>query len=62
MENSFEKAGTGFGFTYNKFPWAIRIDHQFYDKKLRAVQFQVFSDNKYSDHYPTQSGYILEKK
>jgi hypothetical protein len=29
MQNSFEVAGSGFGFTYKNFPWFIRIDNQF---------------------------------
>jgi endonuclease/exonuclease/phosphatase family metal-dependent hydrolase len=55
--NSFEKKGQGFGFTYNRFPWLIRIDNQFFDKKLKINYFKTYSDNNISDHYPIMAGY-----
>lgn len=60
LNNSFEEAGHGFGFTYNKFPWIIRIDNQFHSNELKPVSFKIYKDNKFSDHYPIQVGYKLE--
>jgi endonuclease/exonuclease/phosphatase family metal-dependent hydrolase len=57
FNNAFERAGTGFGFTYHHFPWFIRIDHQFYDKGLRINYFKVHKDFSASDHYPIEAGY-----
>lgn len=58
LKNSFETAGKGFGFTYNKFPFFIRIDNQFYNKGLAAVSFRV-RKNKKSDHFPIEGGYVF---
>lgn len=58
LNNAFEQAGNGFGFTYNKFPWFIRIDHQFYhSNKIKAINAQVLSHNIYSDHFPVKVKY-----
>lgn len=59
--NAFEKAGTGLGFTYNRFPSVIRIDNQFYDKRLNIEYFKTRSDMNFSDHYPIEAGYFLKK-
>lgn len=55
--NAFEKGGTGLGFTYNHFPSVIRIDNQFYDKRLKINYFITRKDMKFSDHYPIEAGY-----
>lgn len=60
LNNSFEDAGNGFGFTYNKSPWFIRIDNQFYDKELQINYCKVISDNNHSDHFPVVAGYSLK--
>lgn len=57
IPNSFEEAGSGFGFTYNRMPRFIRIDHQFHDPRWRCVQFETLSDQPYSDHYPIAGTY-----
>lgn len=57
FHNSFEKGGTGLGFTYHHFPWFIRIDNQFYDKAIRIDYFKTHNDIKISDHYPIEAGY-----
>jgi endonuclease/exonuclease/phosphatase family metal-dependent hydrolase len=63
LVNSFESAGHGFGFTYNRFPWMIRIDNQFYNEKaMKAVSFKIFYDNHFSDHFPIQAGYKFKKE
>jgi endonuclease/exonuclease/phosphatase family metal-dependent hydrolase len=60
LANSFEEAGKGFGFTYNKFPWFIRIDNQFYSPSLKVTSFEVLEDNDLSDHYPIVAGYAIQ--
>lgn len=51
-QNAFEKAGRGFGFTYNRILFFLRIDHIFSSQKLMAVQFKTHREVDYSDHYP----------
>lgn len=58
--NSFEAAGSGFGFTYHHFPWFIRIDHQFHGPGVQATWFHTRRDIVVSDHYPIVAGYRLE--
>lgn len=60
LPNSFEDAGRGFGFTYNRPPGFIRIDHQFHDPSLKALDFQTINYIKYSDHYPIVGTYQLK--
>jgi endonuclease/exonuclease/phosphatase family metal-dependent hydrolase len=61
LVNAFEKAGKGFGFTYNRTPNFIRIDNQFYDNKaLKINQFKTLSDVDFSDHYPVWGRYVFE--
>ncbi len=61
LNNSFEQKGMGFGFTYNKFPWFIRIDNQFYSPSMRIHSFQVIKGNDLSDHYPLVAEYSFPK-
>ena len=60
LKNAYETAGTGFGFTYNKFPFFIRIDNQFYDEGLEPNYFNTLKNNK-SDHFPIEAGYSFNK-
>ncbi len=60
LYNSFEEAGFGFGFTYNRFPWFIRIDNQFYSNGMTVAYFELKKDNAFSDHYPIIAGYSFE--
>lgn len=61
LENSFEEAGNGFGFTFNgKVPF-LRIDHQFYSKPLVVKKFSTLDQVKYSDHFPLLAYYSWEK-
>lgn len=57
LRNSFEDAGRGFGFTYNKPPGYIRIDNQFYSPPLRPLNFETLTSVTYSDHYPILGTY-----
>jgi endonuclease/exonuclease/phosphatase (EEP) superfamily protein YafD len=59
--NSFEEAGSGFGFTFNSILFFIRIDHQFYSDQLDAVNLRVIKDVKSSDHYPLKGWYNFSK-
>jgi len=57
--NSYEDAGRGFGFTYNRLPGFIRIDHQFHDPGLFVLNFETINYIRYSDHYPIAGTYLL---
>ncbi len=60
LHNSFEDAGSGFGFTYRKILRFLRIDNQFYDpKKFKAVHLETFNHYNYSDHYPLLGQYEI---
>jgi endonuclease/exonuclease/phosphatase family metal-dependent hydrolase len=62
LQNSFEAAGSGFGFTLNRSPYLVRIDDQFFSKEWKATNFQTLRNIKYSDHFPTVGQYILHGK
>lgn len=52
LKNSFEEAGRGFGFSYNKVLFFLRIDHIFHDEVFEVKNFKTHSEVDYSDHYP----------
>ncbi len=61
LENGFEKAGRGFGFTYHRKPGFLRIDNQFFDeKRFEIKRFKTFSETPYSDHFPIWGEYVLK--
>lgn len=60
LQNSFEMAGNGFGFTYRETPSFIRIDNQFSSSSFDILSHKVHKDRKYSDHYPVSVFYRLE--
>lgn len=60
LENAFENAGRGFGFSYNKVLFFLRIDHIFSTPNLKAIQFKTHREVDYSDHYPVSATFILE--
>ena len=60
LPNSFEKAGRGFGFTYNRLPGFIRIDNQFHDPRLPVLNFETINTIRYSDHYPIAGTYLVK--
>lgn len=62
MENAFETAGRGYGFTLARAPYFIRIDNQFYTKEIAATRFETLSDIKFSDHYPILGDYKLREE
>lgn len=57
LGNAFEHGGLGLGYTCNRFPWFVRIDNQFYDKRLSVDYFKTHSEMTNSDHYPIEAGY-----
>jgi endonuclease/exonuclease/phosphatase family metal-dependent hydrolase len=60
LDNAFQKAGKGFGFTYNgKLP-LLRIDNQFFGKGLKVNKFTIHKEMNYSDHYPISASYVFE--
>jgi len=61
MHNAFEKAGRGFGFTYNKVLFFLRIDNIFYDDLFEIKSFKTHQEVDYSDHYPISAVFTWEK-
>ncbi len=62
LSSSFEDAGNGFGFTLNNALFFLRIDNQFYDKRLKVDSFETHRDIPYSDHFPISATYSLQKE
>ncbi|QHL87690.1 endonuclease/exonuclease/phosphatase [Nibribacter ruber] len=61
LDNAFEAGGSGFGFTYNgKLP--LRIDNQFFSPSMQLLRFDVLEHIPYSDHFPLESTYVMEKR
>ncbi|UJP63368.1 endonuclease/exonuclease/phosphatase family protein [Mongoliitalea daihaiensis] len=52
LDNAFEKAGRGFGFTYNRVLFFLRIDNIFFDPSFQISDFKTHREVDYSDHYP----------
>ena len=61
LPSSFEDAGRGFGFSYNRAPGFIRIDHQFHSVGLTPLDFETLNYVHYSDHYPIVGTYSTKK-
>ena len=62
LKNAFEERGNGFGFTLNRSPKIVRIDNQFCSESIKVLDFQTFSDIKYSDHLPVLGRYKVRDK
>ena len=60
LNNAFEHAGNGFGFTYNGKLFFLRIDNQFYSSNVRVHRFDTFRKVKFSDHFPVKGLYSLD--
>jgi len=58
LNDSFTKAGSGFGFTHLSLP--LRIDYVFPDKSFRVFRHKVIKQ-KLSDHYPVSVRLSLER-
>ena len=57
--NTFEIAGSGFGFSYNGRLFYLRIDHHFFSKGIRPIQYSVEWNFRKSGHFPTVGIYQL---
>jgi endonuclease/exonuclease/phosphatase family metal-dependent hydrolase len=60
LQNAFELAGRGFGFTFNRILFFLRIDHIFSSPALTPVQFTTHREVDYSDHYPLSATFTWE--
>ena len=60
LKNAFEMAGRGFGFTYNRVLFFLRIDHIFSSPDLKPVYFDTHGEVDYSDHYPVTATFTWE--
>jgi endonuclease/exonuclease/phosphatase family metal-dependent hydrolase len=60
LKNAFEIAGRGFGFTYNRVLFFLRIDHIFASDGLDPVYFNTHREVDYSDHYPVSATFTWE--
>ncbi len=58
LNDAFKTAGRGIPSTYRGFFPSFRIDYIFYDKTMKAANFEVLSNITYSDHYPISA--VLE--
>jgi endonuclease/exonuclease/phosphatase family metal-dependent hydrolase len=61
LDNSFEKAGSGFGFTYNGYIPFLRIDNLFADRQFEVRIFETHNHVPYSDHFPVSAAYKRKK-
>ena len=59
--NAFEQRGSGLGATYHHFPWFVRIDHQFVDRRATVTYFRTRTEISLSDHYPIEAGYRVRR-
>ena len=60
LNNSFEMAGRGFGFTYNGNTLGmLRIDNQFYSSPLKPVTLHTLDTVGYTDHFPIWGTYAI---
>ncbi|WP_162340119.1 endonuclease/exonuclease/phosphatase family protein [Cyclobacterium salsum] len=59
LKNAFEEMGRGFGFTYNKVLFFLRIDNIFFDAPLEIQQFRTHREVDYSDHYPISANFAF---
>jgi endonuclease/exonuclease/phosphatase family metal-dependent hydrolase len=61
LNNAFEEAGRGFGFTYNGKLFFLRIDNQFIDEQVNVIDFKTHRNVPFSDHFPISATYSLTK-
>ncbi|GAB4132653.1 MAG: endonuclease/exonuclease/phosphatase family protein [Raineya sp.] len=61
LQNAFEKAGTGLDFSYNGRMFFLRIDNQFFSKKIKIHYFETDRKFTHSDHFPIRAIYELDK-
>lgn len=61
LNDTFEKAGKGFGKSYNFKLYPARIDYIFSDKRLDVRSHQSFSEFEHSDHFPLIARFSFKK-
>ncbi|MBP5306809.1 MAG: endonuclease/exonuclease/phosphatase family protein [Paludibacteraceae bacterium] len=64
LNDAFVSTSSGFGITYNEFPFYYRIDHLLYSKNVKPDQFRIHRDavkdgKNLSDHYPISCSFFL---
>lgn len=59
-QNSFESAGSGFGFSSNIGFLFLRIDHHFVNQSINPVIYLVDKTMDISDHFPIKGEYIIK--
>ncbi|WP_439484017.1 endonuclease/exonuclease/phosphatase family protein [Cyclobacterium plantarum] len=62
LENGFEQMGRGFGFTYNKVLFFLRIDNIFFNDGIDILQFNTHREVDYSDHYPISAVFAFPEE
>jgi endonuclease/exonuclease/phosphatase family metal-dependent hydrolase len=60
LNNSFEDAGKGFGFSYNGKLFFLRIDNQFYSDGIKVKSLETLQNVDYSDHFPLKGTYSID--
>ena len=59
MNDVFEKAGSGFGRSYNFNYYPARIDYIFLDKSIECTYFKTDQSFKNSDHFPLLTSFKM---
>jgi len=60
LNNAFEIAGKGFGFSYNgNILSFLRIDNQFFDSRIKILNFETVYSCKASKHFPILGDYLI---
>ncbi len=59
LNNAFQSAGNGFGFTLHGPLFFLRIDQQFYSPSLEVEYFETLRKVSFSDHFPIRGKYRL---
>lgn len=61
LNNAFEKAGNGFGFSFNHPAlFFLRIDNQFFSDKIKAHSYHTHREIYFSDHFPIKVSYSIK--
>lgn len=61
LNNAFEKAGNGFGFSFNHPAlFFLRIDNQFFSPTLKIHTYQTHREIYFSDHFPIKASYSIK--
>jgi endonuclease/exonuclease/phosphatase family metal-dependent hydrolase len=61
LKNAFESKGKGLGFTHNGKLFFLRIDNIFADPSIIVNSFKTRNDIQFTDHYPIEASFSLDK-